>query len=90
MGIEVGAPAISSPSLGDSMGELTETVEKAFVEENENLLWMNGKNKGYVSMVVTEEHIDVSFKFISTVKSKEYKALKPRKFRVEHNKPYQI
>ena len=90
MGIEVGAPAISSPSLGDSMGELTETVEKAFVDENENLLWMNGKNKGYVSMVVSDKHIDVSFKFISTVKSKEYQVLKPTKFRVEHNKPYKV
>jgi hypothetical protein len=90
MGIEVGAPAISSPSLGDSMGELTETVEKAFVDENENLLWMNGKSKGYVSMVVSDKHIDVSFKFISTVKSKEYQVLKPTKFRVEHNKPYKV
>ena len=72
------------------MGELTETLEKAFVEENENLLWMNGKSKGYVSMVVSDKHIDVSFKFISTVKSKEYQVLKPSTFRVEHNQPYKV
>ena len=90
IGKEVGAPSNSSPSLGDSMGEWTETVEKAFVDENENLLWMNGKSKGYVSMVVSDKHIDVSFKFISTVKSKEYQVLKTIKFRVEHNKPYKV
>ncbi len=89
MGIEIGAPAISSPSLGDALGELTETVEKAFVAENKDLLWMHAKNKGYVSLNVTENYIDVSFKFVSTVKSKEYDVLKPYTFRVEHNKPYQ-
>ncbi len=90
MGIEVGAPAISSPSLGDSMGDLTEVVEKAFVDENKDLMWMNGRHKGYVSMNITEEYIDVSFKFVSTVKSQQYDLLEPYQFRVEHNTPYSV
>ena len=51
-------------------------------------MWMNGRHKGYVSMNITEEYIDVSFKFISTVKSQQYDLLEPYQFRVEHNKPY--
>ena len=86
----MGAPAISSPSFGDTFGEQTKIVEQAFVEENDDLIWVNGRYKGYVSLYISEEYIDVSFKFISTVKSKEYQVLKPTKFRVEHNKPYKV
>ena len=88
IGIEIGAPAISSPSFGDTFGELTETVETAFVEENKDLLWIDGKYKGYVSLNITEEFIDVSFRYVSTVKSKDYKVIEPTNFRVEHSKPY--
>ena len=88
VGIEVGAPAISSPSFGDSFKEATESVEKAFVDENRDLLWVNGKYKGYVSMDIYEDFIDVNFKYISTVKSTNYQSIDPITFRVEHNKPY--
>ena len=63
-------------------------METAFVEENKDLLWVDGKYKGYVSLNITEEFIDVSFRYVSTVKSKVYKAIKPTNFRVEHSKPY--
>ena len=90
VGIEVGAPAISSPSFGDSFKEATESVEKAFIEENRDLIWVNGKYKGYVSMDIYENYIDVNFKYITTVKSRNYQAKKPITFRVEHNKPYAV
>ena len=88
IGVEVGAPAISSPSFGDTFGEQTKTVEQAFVEENDDLIWVNGKYKGYACLDITEEYIDVSFKYVSTVKSKNYKAVNPSLFRVEHSKPF--
>ena len=88
IGIEVGAPAISSPSFIDTFKDITELVEDSFVAENRDLLWVNGKYKGYVSMNISEEFIDVSYKYVSTVKSREYKSLEPYTFRVEHNKPY--
>ncbi|GIR87162.1 MAG: hypothetical protein CM15mP86_06210 [Gammaproteobacteria bacterium] len=69
IGVEVGAPAISSPSYGDSLGDSTETVEKAYIEENEHLIWANGRSQGYVSLSIYEDFIDVSFKYVSTVKS---------------------
>ena len=88
IGIEVGAPAISSPSFIDTFKDITKLVEDSFVAENRDLLWVNGKYKGYVSMNISEEFIDVSYKYVSTVKSREYKSLDPFTFRVEHNKPY--
>ena len=88
VGVEVGAPAISSPSFVDTFGEQTEIVEEAFIEENKDLIWVNGRNKGYVSLNITEEYIDVSFKYVSTVKSRDYKAEQTSFFRVEHSKPF--
>ena len=87
IGIEVGAPAISSPSFIDTFKDVTELVEDSFVAENRDLLYVNGKYKGYVSMNISEEFIDVSYKYVSTVKSREYVSLDPYTFRVEHNKP---
>ena len=87
IGVEVGAPAISSPSYGDSLGDSTETVEKAYIEENEHLIWANGRSQGYVSLSIYEDFIDVSFKYVSTVKSLQYKTLPPVSFRVEHDTP---
>ena len=88
VGVEVGAPAISSPSFVDTFGEQTKIVEEAFIEENKDLIWVNGRNKGYVSLNITEEYIDVSFKYVSTVKSRDYKAEQTSFFRVEHSKPF--
>ena len=39
-------------------------------------------------MNITEFDVEVQFKYVSTIKSKEYEALEPYVFRVEHNKPY--
>ena len=87
IGIEVGAPAISSPSFGDSFGESTQIIEEAFVKDNRDLVWTNGRYKGYVSMDIHSEYIDVSFNYVSSVKTKDYSVLEPYAFRVEHNKP---
>ena len=90
IGIEVGAPAISSPSLVDTYKETTEIIEKLFVDENENLLWMNGRNQGYTSLTIFTDHIDLAFHYVSTVKSSNYENLGPQLFRVEHQKPLSV
>ena len=52
------------------------------------LVWVNGRNQGYVSLNIAELDVEVQFKYVSTIKSKEYVVLEPEVFRVEHNKPY--
>ena len=88
VGIEIGAPAISSPSFGDTFKDKTEIIEDEFVKDNKDLVWVNGRNQGYVTLNITELDVEVQFKYVSTVKSKEYEVLEPEVFRVEHNKPY--
>ena len=88
VGIEIGAPAISSPSFGDTFKDKTEIIEDEFIKDNKDLVWVNGRNQGYVSLNITELDVEVQFKYVSTVKSKEYEVLEPDVFRVEHNKPY--
>ena len=63
-------------------------AELEFSRKNDDLIWVNGRYKGYVSLDITEEYIDVSFKYVSTVKSKNYKGVNPSLFRVEHSKPF--
>ena len=41
-------------------------------------------------MDIYENYIDVNFKYITTVKSRNYQPKKPITFRVEHNKPYTV
>jgi len=88
IGIEIGAPAISSPSTVDSFGDFVDQIDKSFVDDNKDLVWTNGRGKGYVLLNISETFVDVNFHYVSTVKSKEYRPLKPVNFRVEHNKPY--
>ena len=88
VGIEIGAPAISSPSFGDTFKDKTRIIEDEFIKDNKDLVWVNGRNQGYVSLNITELDVEVQFKYVSTVKSKKYEVLEPDIFRVEHNKPY--
>ena len=87
VGIEIGAPSISSPNFVDIFGDLVDSIDKSFISSNNDLIWTNGKNKGYVELEVFSEYVDVNFHFVSSVKTKSYKKLKPVSFRVSHNKP---
>ena len=87
IGVEIGAPSISSPNFIDTFGSLVNSIEKSFVESNKDLVWMDGKNKGYTEISVHSDFIEAKFHYVSTVKSKNYRKLKPISFRIEHNKP---
>ena len=82
IGIEIGAPSISSPNFIDTFGEFTDSLDKSFIDSNKDLIWTNGKNKGYVELNIFSEYVDVKFNFISSVKTKNYKRLKPINFRI--------
>ena len=38
-------------------------------------------------MDIHSEYINVSFKYVSSVKTRDYSVLEPYAFRLEHNKP---
>ena len=85
MGVEIGAPSITSPNFVDTFGDFTDALDKSFVDSNKDLIWTNGRNKGYVELNIFSEYVDVKFNFVSSVKSKNYKNLKPITFKVNHS-----
>ena len=87
VGVEIGAPSISSPNFVDTFGEMTTEIDKSFVESNEDLVWTNGINKGYVELEVSLNFVDVHFHYVSTVKSQSYKKLQTKSFRINHAQP---
>ena len=87
VGVEIGAPSISSPNFVDTFGEMTTEIDKSFVESNEDLVWTNGINKGYVELEVSFNFVDVHFHYVSTVKSQKYEKLQTKSFRVNHAQP---
>ena len=87
VGVEIGAPSISSPNFVDTFGDFVNLIETSFVETNRDLVWMDGKNKGYTELSIQSEFIDVKFHYVSTVKSKNYRKLQPIFFKIEHGKP---
>ena len=85
VGVEIGAPSITSPNFVDTFGDFTEALDKSFIDSNKDLIWTNGRNKGYVELNIFSEYVDVKFNFVSSVKSKNYKNLKPITFKVNHS-----
>ena len=85
VGIEIGAPSITSPNFVDTFGEFTDSLDKSFVDSNKDLIWTNGKNKGYVELNIYSEYVNVKFNFVSSVKSKNYTNLKPVTFKINHS-----
>ena len=66
---------------------MVDPIDKSFIETNKNLIWTNGKNKGYVELEIYSEFVEVKFNYVSTVKSKRYNKLEPISFKINHNKP---
>ena len=87
IGVEIGAPAISSPNTIDTFGSLTNAIEEGFVKENKNVKWTEGKHKGYALLKLTKDKSEVSFIYVNTVKSKVYKVINTNKFKIDPNTP---
>jgi alkaline phosphatase D len=85
-GIEIGAPSITSPNFIDTFGQFTDAIDKSSIESNKDLVWTNGKNKGYVELEIYSDYVDVKFKYVSSIKSKNYTNLEPISFRINHQK----
>ena len=87
IGVEIGAPAISSPNTIDTFGSLTNAIEEGFVKENKNVKWTEGKHKGYTLLKLTKDKSEVSFIYVNTVKSKVYEVIDTNKFNINPNRP---
>jgi len=87
IGVEIGTPAISSPNTIDTFGSLTDGIEEGFIKENNDVKWTEGKHKGYTLLKLTKDKSVISFVYVDTVKSKDYKVINTNKFNVKPNTP---
>ena len=87
IGVEIGAPAISSPNTIDTFGLLTDDIEEGFIKENKNVKWTEGKHKGYTLLKLSKNNSEVSFVYVNTVKSKVYEVINTNKFNIKPNTP---
>ena len=87
IGVEIGTPAISSPNTIDTFGSLTNDIEEGFIKENKNVMWTEGKHKGYTLLRLTKDKSVITFVYVNTVKSKVYEVVDTNKFKVKPNTP---
>ena len=87
VGVELGTPSINSPNFVDVpiFNKNINKLEESFINENKNLQWMDGKNKGYTLININKEFIDTSFIYVSSVKQTQYKTFIGKNFKLLNN-----
>ncbi len=58
--------------------------------ENDNLIYTNSSFKGYALLSLNKESARVVYKYVSTVKSTNYKNIESPTFDIKHNQPIKI
>ena len=90
IGIEIGAPSISSPNGVDLFGDYANQIDNQYLDENDNLIYTNSSFKGYALLSLQKESARVVYKYVSTVKSADYKNFESPVFDIKHNQPIKI
>tara|TARA_B100001029_G_C15063933_1_gene461550 strand:+ start:6937 stop:8532 length:1596 start_codon:yes stop_codon:yes gene_type:complete len=85
IGIEIGAPSVTSPGLTDYIPVDPRTLEESIVKRNSEVFWMNAANRGFVSIEVNHKNIEVSYNFIKTIYEKNFSIEKFKKFKISEN-----
>ena len=87
VGVELGTPSINSPNFSDVpiFNKNIKKLENSFINENKNLQWMDGKNKGYTLIDINKEFVDTSFVYVTSVKKTQYKSFIGKNFKLFNN-----
>lgn len=70
-GAEFAVPGITSPGRGERLPKV-EQVEQAYYNHLDHMAYANIKNRGYMTLTITEEDSIARFYSVSTVESKEF------------------
>jgi alkaline phosphatase D len=87
IGIEIGAPSISSPNAVDMFGDYANQIDDQYLKSNKNLIYTNSSHKGYVQITINLENVEVVYKYVSTVKLRRYSKFESKTFVINHNNP---
>ena len=64
VGIELGAPSVTSPGITDAIKIDKNLFTKEIIEMNQELTWMNASNRGFLTLECEQDKILASFHFI--------------------------
>ena len=70
--VEIGTPGVSSPGLEVYLPIETEMVESALQSSSNELDYVNASQRGWTELTLSSDHIDVSWRYISSVLSQDY------------------
>ncbi|MFT6045642.1 MAG: alkaline phosphatase D, partial [Arenicella sp.] len=81
--VEMATSSISSPGLESYLSnDQPEELSRQLVEHNPQLVYQNSHQRGWLKLTITAEHATGQWHYVSTVKSKLYKAIKGPSYRV--------
>lgn len=73
MGIELGTTGITSPRGLLSMGApALERYEALLAARNEEIVWANGRNNGYIRLAIDHDGAQADYVVVSTIESRNY------------------
>lgn len=82
--VEAATPGVSSPGLETYLPVDTDLLEKAFVDANEELVYLDAQHRGWMEVDLTAQRVETNWFFLDTVLDKDYKVISGKTLAVTH------
>ena len=86
IGIELGAPSVTSPGITDAVKIDGEEFADKIIDINSELYWMNPKNRGYLTLEFDQDKLVAKFNFIKKLLEVDSSISSTKIFQVQKNK----
>ena len=86
IGIELGAPSVSSPGIADAIKLDEKRFTDKVIEINSELNWMDPKHRGYLTLAFDENQMEARFNFIKELQKIDSTISSTQVFQVQKNK----
>ena len=86
IGIELGAPSVSSPGITDAIKIDKKQFADEIVEMNSELNWMDPEHRGYLTLEFKKDQMEAKFNFIKELQKVDSTISSTQIFQVQKNK----
>jgi alkaline phosphatase D len=86
IGIELGAPSVSSPGITDAIKIDKKQFADGIVEMNSELNWMDPEHRGYLTLEFKKDQMEAKFNFIKELQKVDSTISSTQIFHVQKNK----
>ena len=83
MGVELGTTSVTSPGVEAYFGDATLEFSRLINEKNDDVLYHNTDNHGYIDLTLTKTEGRADFVSVDTIYSPKYKAFVSKSFKLE-------